>query len=167
VLVLGKLTADGVVKCQFGASSVTRDRETKQLVSLGDDLKAASTDSLKKCATFLGVGLHLYAEKPLRASDATPPRPAARTTPPSPASAPARSPEVSPPPVTGDALLRGGRVTPRQLAAIWRLARAKGLEPGAVEAMSLRVFNRKPDALTAREASALIQELSTMKRQVA
>jgi hypothetical protein len=33
--------------------------------------------------------------------------------------------------------------------------------------MSLRVFNRTPDALTAREASALIQELSTMKRQVA
>jgi hypothetical protein len=166
VLVLGKLTAEGVVKCQFGASQVTRDRETKQLVSLGDDLKAAVTDCVKKCATFLGVGLHLYAEKPLRMPDTTP-RPAAKSGPPSPVSPPARSPEANPPLVTGDALLRGGRVTPRQLAAIWRLARAKGLEPGAVEGMSLRVFNRKPDALTAREASALIQELSTMRRQVA
>jgi hypothetical protein len=55
----------------------------------------------------------------------------------------------------------------RNVGSIWRLARAKGLEPGGVESMSLRVFNRKPDALTAREASALIQELSTMKRQVA
>ena len=48
VLVLGKLTADGVTKTQFGASSVTRDRETKQLVSLGDDLKAASTDAVRR-----------------------------------------------------------------------------------------------------------------------
>jgi hypothetical protein len=31
-------------------------------------LKAAATDSLKKCATFLGVGLHLYADKPLNGS---------------------------------------------------------------------------------------------------
>jgi hypothetical protein len=167
VLVLGKLTAGGVVKCQFGASAVTRDRESKQLVSLGDDLKAASTDALKKCATFLGVGLHLYAEKPLRAPDSPPPRPASKSGPPAQTSPGAGSPATNPPPVTGDALLRGGRITPRQLAAIWRLARAKGLEPGAVEGMSLRVFNRKPDALTSREASALIQELSTMKRQVA
>jgi len=169
VLVLGKLTAEGVVKCQFGASSVTRDRETKALVSLGDDLKAASTDALKKCATFLGVGLHLYAEKPLRPPGPNPPpRPASNSgqrnqdlPPPRP---PVATPSTS---VAGDALVRSGRVTPRQLAAIWRLARAKGLEPGAVEGMSLRVFNRKPEALTAREASALIQELSTMKRQVA
>jgi hypothetical protein len=60
VLVLGRLTAEGVVKCQFGASSVTRDRETKALLSLGHDLKAASTDALKKCATFLGVGLRQH-----------------------------------------------------------------------------------------------------------
>jgi hypothetical protein len=65
-LVLGKLTAAGIVKMQFGASQVTRDRESKALISLGDDLKAAATDALKKCATFLGVGLHLYAERPLR-----------------------------------------------------------------------------------------------------
>jgi hypothetical protein len=30
--------------------------------------------------------------------------------------------------------------------------------------MSLRAFNRKPDALTQNEASALIRELSTMRR---
>ncbi len=72
VLVLGKLTAAGIVKMQFGASQVTRDRETKALISLGDDLKAAATDALKKCATFLGVGLHLYAERPLRPEPARP-----------------------------------------------------------------------------------------------
>jgi hypothetical protein len=56
---------------------------------------------------------------------------------------------------------------PRQLQAIWRIARAKGLDPGAVEGMSLRAFNRKPDALTQTEASALIRELSTMRRVAA
>src|SRR5687767_15004387 len=65
VVVLGRLTADGVVKMSFGASQVTREKGTGQLVSLGDDLKAAATDALKKCATFLGVALHLYADKSL------------------------------------------------------------------------------------------------------
>jgi hypothetical protein len=63
ILVLGKLSAEGVVKMQFGVSQITRDRETKEIVSLGDDVKAAGTDALKKCATFLGVGLHLYGER--------------------------------------------------------------------------------------------------------
>jgi hypothetical protein len=31
---------------QFGVSQVTRERESGELVSLGDDLKAAATDSL-------------------------------------------------------------------------------------------------------------------------
>ena len=57
--------------------------------------------------------------------------------------------------------------TPRQLDAIWKVARAKGLEPGAVESMSLRVFNRKPDALTRDEAAGMIKELSNMKRSAA
>lgn len=63
ILVLGKLSAEGVVKMQFGVSQITRDRETREIVSLGDDVKAAGTDALKKCATFLGVGLHLYGER--------------------------------------------------------------------------------------------------------
>jgi hypothetical protein len=60
VLVLGKLTAGDVVKCQFGSSKITRTEGTKEIISLADDLKAAGTDCLKKCATMLGVGLYLY-----------------------------------------------------------------------------------------------------------
>src|SRR4029077_16220123 len=56
----------GTTKMAFGTSQVTRTQGTGAVVSLGDDLKAAATDALKKCATFLGVGLHLYAERPLR-----------------------------------------------------------------------------------------------------
>ena len=58
VVVLGKLSAEGIAKMQFGVSQLTREKGTGALVSLGDDLKAAATDALKKCATFLGVGLH-------------------------------------------------------------------------------------------------------------
>ena len=60
VIVLGKLTAGEIIKSQFGSSKITRARESGDMISLTDDLKAAATDSLKKCATMLGVGLHLY-----------------------------------------------------------------------------------------------------------
>jgi hypothetical protein len=45
VLVLAKLSAEGLVKMNFGVSQVTRERESGALVSLGDDLKAAATDA--------------------------------------------------------------------------------------------------------------------------
>jgi hypothetical protein len=64
ILVVGKLSAEGVVKMHFGASRIERDETTKEILCLADDLKAAGTDALKKCATFLGVGLHLYGERP-------------------------------------------------------------------------------------------------------
>jgi hypothetical protein len=142
VLVLGRLVADGAVTMQFGASQVTRDRETKALVSLGDDLKAAGTDALKKCATFLGVGLHLYAEKPLRPPGAT--------------ASPAR-----------DGNAAGGKATSRQLDAIGKVGKAKGLDAEEVERMSLRAFRKKPEALTEAEAATLIKELSNLKRKAA
>src|SRR4030095_16088723 len=64
VVVLGKLTAQGVSKSQFGKSRITRSKKDNSIISLGDDLKAAATDCLKKCATLFGVGLHLYFEAP-------------------------------------------------------------------------------------------------------
>jgi hypothetical protein len=158
VVVLGKLVAGEVTKMQFGASQVTRERESGALVSLGDDLKAAGTDALKKCATFLGVGLHLYAEKPIagRGPATAPPRPPAR--PPANGTRPGQGAQPgNGQPSNGH--VRGG-ITERQLDAIWKVGRAKGLDPEAVGHMSLRVFNRKPDALTREEASNLIKELS-------
>src|SRR2546427_6601955 len=64
VVVLGKLTAQGVAKSQFGKSRITRAKRENAIISLGDDLKAAATDCLKKCATLFGVGLHLYFDVP-------------------------------------------------------------------------------------------------------
>lgn len=63
VIVLGELIAAGISKSQFGSSSITRAKNSGDNISLADDLKAATTDSLKKCATMFGVGLHLYSRQ--------------------------------------------------------------------------------------------------------
>lgn len=59
IWVLGRLTCGDVVKEQFGFKAFSEDEENRFL-NLGDDLKAAASDALKKCATLLGVGLYLY-----------------------------------------------------------------------------------------------------------
>ena len=48
VVVLGELSANGIVKTQFGSSRITRARETGEMICLADDLKAAATDAIKK-----------------------------------------------------------------------------------------------------------------------
>ena len=62
VVVLGKLTAQGIVKCQFGSHKITKAKKDGEVVNIGYDLKAAASDCLKKTATHLGVALHLYSE---------------------------------------------------------------------------------------------------------
>src|SRR5690606_36663246 len=54
VVVLGRLEIGGVAKNAFGGSSVSKDKEGN-ILSLGDDLKAASSDALKKAASLFGV----------------------------------------------------------------------------------------------------------------
>ncbi|MBI4271989.1 MAG: hypothetical protein HY615_16760 [Candidatus Rokubacteria bacterium] len=167
VLVLGRLSAEHVTKMQFGVSQVTREKGSGQPISLGDDLKAAATDALKKCATFLGVGLHLYGDRPLN-GPVPAPRPGgnghgAGPRPPGPAGPRPASPTGE----DGGTAPNGDRATDRQLDAILRIGRAKGLAPADVEAMSLRAFNRKPGALTRSEASSLIKELSNLARRTA
>lgn len=58
VIVLGKLTMDGIVKMAFGSSAITTSREG-EVISVGDDLKSAATDACKKAAQMLGVALGL------------------------------------------------------------------------------------------------------------
>ncbi len=141
VVVLGKLSADGIVKTQFGKTKITRHRGTKQPLSLGDDCKAAATDCLKKCATLLGVGLHLYRDAPA----ATPP--------------PASNGERPPTPVAlGDNGLPG-RLTARQLSAIYALGKSQGKSNQDIKQYTLEVFNRVPDYLSRDEASTIIRML--------
>ena len=57
--VLGRLSAGGGTKEQFGSSEIKRKRETGEVIDIGNDLKAAASDALKKCASLMGVGLYL------------------------------------------------------------------------------------------------------------
>lgn len=67
IWVHGKLTvksADGtqtVTKSQFGRADIKYMKGSKtEMVDFGNDLKAASTDSLKKCASLLGIASDVY-----------------------------------------------------------------------------------------------------------
>ena len=53
-----------IIKEQFGRADIKyyRDR-TKGIVDYGNDLKAASTDALKKCASELGIASDVYAKE--------------------------------------------------------------------------------------------------------
>jgi hypothetical protein len=63
VWALGEIIAeiDGktVTRQQFGSQKIKRSRSTGAPLDLGFDLKGASTDAMKKCASLLGVGLYL------------------------------------------------------------------------------------------------------------
>lgn len=69
--VLGKLTVNSggkkIVKMQFGRADIkflkALDPDTKRRMPLdiGNDLKSATTDSLKKCASELGIASDVYA----------------------------------------------------------------------------------------------------------
>jgi len=60
VIVKGRLQIGTAIHEQYGGSSITRKKDTGETISIADDLKAATADCLKKCATSYGVGLYLY-----------------------------------------------------------------------------------------------------------
>ena len=69
VYVLGKLTVkseDGkeIVKTQYGRAELKK-KESKYM-DYGNDLKAAATDSLKKCASMLGIAHDIYGKEEMK-----------------------------------------------------------------------------------------------------
>jgi recombination DNA repair RAD52 pathway protein len=64
VWVRGELTVrvkdHAVTKGQFGGADIKANRQTGEPVSIADDLKAAASDSLKKCASMLGIAGDVY-----------------------------------------------------------------------------------------------------------
>ncbi len=156
IVVLGKLAVDGVVKMQFGSTQITRDKGTKALVSLSDDIKAATTDALKKCATLLGVGLHLYAEKASR--DGKSGRTPAKAVPKSaaPASKPTGDGKAGEtPPAPG----QGKRLDHAQHAAILKLAKQKGWSQVELNQEAVKRFNVQVPYLSASDAAHFIRDL--------
>ena len=149
VVVLGKLTAQGVSKSQFGKSRITRSKKDNSTISLGDDLKAAATDCLKKCATLFGVGLHLYFDAPAVGNGSSNGDGYG--------AAHGNGQHHS-----GGSNANGsdtGRLTAKQLSAIFSLAKIRGWSNKQVRDFSQEMFGKLPDFLNKKEASAMIQHL--------
>ena len=136
VIVLGELRVGDTVKQAFGGSDITRTRDNGQSLSVADDLKAAATDSLKKCATLLGVGLHLYGAPPSQSLHGH--------------QAPRNGNGHN-----GNSL----RLSRKQLAYIHRLAQEKGRDRGGLEELARAQFGKSCAYLTSREASDFIDQL--------
>ena len=137
-IVVGRLTAGGVTKMHFGGSSITLDRDGR-VVSIADDLKAAASDALKKCASLLGVALEMYGGAPER----------------QPASSSARTTSGARP----QAVPVADRVTARQLAAVQSICRRKGVSRDQLGELIARTGKSALQFLTRGEASAILSEL--------
>jgi len=147
VLVLGRLIAGGLVKTQFGSSKLTLHRETIEPVCLGDDLKAAATDALKKAATLLGVGLYLYGgQKQENNGEAE----SSQT------EADAASRHSVP---VGNRSAHGGRLTSKQLQLVHKLAEERRVSRNELTLYSQDKYGRVPEFLTKAQASRLIEDL--------
>jgi hypothetical protein len=142
----------------FGSKEIERSKDTKAIVSLGDDLKAASTDALKKAASLLGVGLYLYSDQ----------RPNGKTEERRPETPDKRAPTAdeknqpgskNEPGTSGD---NGGRLTNKQLAMIFAVGKAKGLQTKEIKDKALATFSKNLNFLTKAEASTFINALQAM-----
>jgi hypothetical protein len=60
VIIHGQLRHGEIIKDGIGTKQVTHKKGTTQVLDVGSDYKAATTDALKKCATLFGVALDLY-----------------------------------------------------------------------------------------------------------
>ena len=141
VIVIGKLSAEGIIKTQFGSSRITKARGTGEMISLADDLKSAATDALKKCATLLGVGLHLYADK--------------------------SSPDVNTSHngngddknQSGNGGDGNGRLTSKQHSFLLKLANERGITRKELNDQCVATYGAVVDFLTRQNASSLIENM--------
>lgn len=66
VWVKGKLTVRGtqanqtIVKTQFGRNDIKYRKNSTEMLDFGNDLKGATSDALKKCASMLGIASDIY-----------------------------------------------------------------------------------------------------------
>lgn len=55
-----RLKGQEITKGQYGGADIKINRTASEPISIADDLKAASSDSLKKCASMLGIAGDIY-----------------------------------------------------------------------------------------------------------
>lgn len=146
VVVLGKLTANGIIKMQYGSSSGTQE----EFFSLGDKIKAAGTDALKKCSSLFGLGLYLYEANHHSGGDFL-----SRNNEPQPA-------------VRDDGKGDGSeetRLTSRQLRAINTLRMRLEIPEQELKDLSKRRYGRVVEYLSKKDASELIGELTKKMKE--
>jgi hypothetical protein len=153
VIVLGELKAGNVVKMQFGSSRITRARESGDIISLADDLKAAATDAVKKASTLLGVGLHLYRNDV--------PQPGNRE--------PAHQNNGINPKSNGNGgngssnnnNNGNGRLSSKQYNYILTLAKDRGITRSELNSQCLEAFNAVLEHISKHDASSMIEGLKS------
>ncbi len=137
VIVLGKLTADGITKMQYGTSGESNGNK-----SLGDRVKAAGTDALRKCSSLFGLGLHLYEGGKNSGGNGNDNH------------TDNNNHQNSSPEDTET------RLTSKQLKAIHAIRTKLEITNEALKELCQKRYNKTPDYLSKKEASALIDEMS-------
>lgn len=70
VVVKGRLTCRSaektIVKTQFGNKEIVYKKGTEKPLSIGNDMKSAATDCLKKCASEIGIASDIYNKEDFR-----------------------------------------------------------------------------------------------------
>ena len=140
VVVLGELSSHGISHQQFGTSSITRSKQSNEPLCIGDDLKAASSDCLKKCATQFGVGLHLYGLKPNGNEDG-------------------EAKDQHPEEEQGE---QSPRITNGQLNRVFQIAKNKGIPQNQVIKKVRNRFSKSLFALTTDEGDELLTILEDL-----
>ena len=136
VIVLGKLTADGVTKMQYGTSGESNGNKT-----MGDRVKAAGTDALRKCSSLLGLGLHLYESDKNNNGNGN-------------NNHPDNNNQNN---ITEDT---DTRLTSRQLKAIHAIRTKLEITDAGLKELCQKRYGKTPDYLSKSEASVLIDEMS-------
>lgn len=77
LIVRGTKPGQQIGKMQFGRAEVKYLKGTKQMLDYGNDLKAASTDALKKCASLLGIASDIYGKAEYKQETGVAPLPSA------------------------------------------------------------------------------------------
>jgi hypothetical protein len=172
VLVIGRLATPDCTKSAFGSAIIARKKENSEVVDLGDSLKAAASDSLKKACSLLGLGLHLWADgamdQPTNGGPANGNgQPKQNAAPTNGGSAPANGASNGnggSSPATGSGGNGDGqdksRLSSKQLGLILSLAREQNISRDKLNAMTEEQFaGRRLEFISRSEASWLIQQL--------
>jgi len=132
VVVLGEMEIDDVAHQQFGCSKITKNKDTGVPLSLGDDRKAAVSDSIKKAASMFGVGLRLHfngnGHRPSPGNNGN-----------------------------GNG---NGRITNKEITDLFTSCKNKGIQQSQVIKTAQDVYQKSIGQLTSLEAKNLIEQLT-------